>query len=208
MVISVNTAPALKREVAEVVGGRRFADALRPLGMPVEVVSQQAGDAAVDSPAEAAGRTEPKAGDKVPLRAKLQHELRGLGLSIEAVRVTRDDGELAPETRAVLRAVARHGLILAAGHLGPRDDTFAVVEGAFEEGVEHVAITHSEFTCQNFSIEKRAAMAEMNAQAHVHAYYGELAERRGNHARRLSGNKEIRYAEAFQRVTPQVVDAL
>jgi 4-oxalomesaconate hydratase len=55
---------------------------------------------------------------------------------------------------------------------------------------------------------KRAAMAEMKAQPHLHAYYEQLAERRANHARRSSGGKEIRYAEAFQRVTPQVVDAL
>jgi 4-oxalomesaconate hydratase len=51
-------------------------------------------------------------------------------------------------------------------------------------------------------------MAEMKAQAHLHAYYDELAARRGNHARRSSGNSAIEYAEAFQRVTPQVVDAL
>ncbi len=56
--------------------------------------------------------------------------------------------------------------------------------------------------------QKRAAMAEMKAQAHLHTYYDQLAGRRGNHARRSSGNKEIRYAEAFQRVTPQVVQSL
>jgi 4-oxalomesaconate hydratase len=55
---------------------------------------------------------------------------------------------------------------------------------------------------------KRAAMAEMQAQAHLHDYYEELAARRGNHARRSSGNNAIQFAEAFQRVTPQVVDAL
>ena len=113
----------------------------------------------VDSPAETAGRTEPQPGDKVPLWAKLQHELRGLGFSIEAVQVTGPDGELLPETRAVLRAIARHGLILATAHLG-REDTFAVVDGAFEEGVTHVVITHPEFTCQNFSIEDQVALAE------------------------------------------------
>src|SRR4249919_4298369 len=88
----------------------------------------------VDSPAETAGRTEPKPGDKVPVWAKLQHELRGLGLGIEPVHVTDDEGSLLPETRAVLRAIARHGLILATGHLG-REDIFAVVDGALEEGV-------------------------------------------------------------------------
>jgi 4-oxalomesaconate hydratase len=55
---------------------------------------------------------------------------------------------------------------------------------------------------------KRAAMAEMQAQSHLVSYYEELASRRGNHARRSSGNKAVEFAEAFQRVTPQVVSAL
>lgn len=56
--------------------------------------------------------------------------------------------------------------------------------------------------------QKNAAMAEMKAQAYLQTYYGQRAEQRGNHARRSSGNDAIRYAEAFQRVTPQVVPAL
>jgi 4-oxalomesaconate hydratase len=56
--------------------------------------------------------------------------------------------------------------------------------------------------------QKRAAMAEMKAQAHLHTYYVELAARRGNHARRSSGNTAIEFAEAFQRVTPEIVSAL
>jgi 4-oxalomesaconate hydratase len=55
---------------------------------------------------------------------------------------------------------------------------------------------------------KRAAMAEMKAQRYLQTYYNERADHRGNHARRSSGNAEIRQAEAFQRVTPQVVGAL
>jgi 4-oxalomesaconate hydratase len=51
-------------------------------------------------------------------------------------------------------------------------------------------------------------MAEMKAQKHLVSYYAERAGHRGNHARRSSGNTEIREAEAFQRVTPQVVSAL
>jgi hypothetical protein len=112
----------------------------------------------VDSPAETAGRTEPKPGDKVPLWAKLQHELRGLGFSVEPVLVQAEDGSLLPETRAVLRAIARHRLILATGHLG-REDIFAVVDGALEEGVETIVVTHPEFPAQNFSIEEQVALA-------------------------------------------------
>jgi hypothetical protein len=112
----------------------------------------------VDSPAETAGRTEPTENSNVPQWARLQHELRSLGLSVEAVHVTGSNGELLPETRHVLRAVARHGLILATGHLG-RDDTFAVVEAAREEGVADIVVTHPEFPCQDFSIEDQKELA-------------------------------------------------
>ncbi len=55
---------------------------------------------------------------------------------------------------------------------------------------------------------KVAAMQVMASQQYLQRYYAELAERRANHARRISGAKDIRYAEAFQRVTPLVVRAL
>jgi hypothetical protein len=111
-----------------------------------------------DSPAETAGRTEPKPGDKVPIWAKLQHELRGLGLGVEAVAVADGAGGVLAETRDVLRAVARHGLVLATGHLS-RDDAFAVVDAALEERVETVVVTHPEFTSQRYSIEDQVALA-------------------------------------------------
>jgi len=55
---------------------------------------------------------------------------------------------------------------------------------------------------------KRAAMAEMRAQQYLQTYYAQRAEQRGNHARRASGNQDVRFAEAFQRVIPQVVTEL
>jgi hypothetical protein len=74
------------------------------------------------------------------------------------VHVTDGDGQLLPETRDVLRAIARHGLILATAHLS-RDDTFAVVDGAVEEGVVHIVVTHPEFPCQDISVEDQVALA-------------------------------------------------
>jgi 4-oxalomesaconate hydratase len=55
---------------------------------------------------------------------------------------------------------------------------------------------------------KIAAMEAMGAQAYLRQYYSERAEHRANHARRISGRSDIRYAEAFQRALPVVVDAL
>jgi 4-oxalomesaconate hydratase len=55
---------------------------------------------------------------------------------------------------------------------------------------------------------KLAAMAEMKAQAYLQTYYAQRAEQRGNHARRASGDQDVRHAESFQRVIPQVVEQL
>jgi hypothetical protein len=112
-----------------------------------------------DSPAETAGRTEPKPGEKLPMWARLVHEVRELGFSVDPVEVTDADGALLPATRLVLETVARHRMILATAHLG-LDDTIAVAEGAFAAGVQTVVVTHPEFTCQNFSIEDQVALAE------------------------------------------------
>jgi 4-oxalomesaconate hydratase len=56
--------------------------------------------------------------------------------------------------------------------------------------------------------QKLAAMAEMKAQQYLQTYYAQRAEQRANHARRVSGDAEIRQAEAFQRVLPNVLREL
>jgi 4-oxalomesaconate hydratase len=55
---------------------------------------------------------------------------------------------------------------------------------------------------------KLAAMAEMRSQQYLQTYYAQRGEQRGAHARRTSGDQEVRYGESFQRVVPQVVDQL
>jgi 4-oxalomesaconate hydratase len=55
---------------------------------------------------------------------------------------------------------------------------------------------------------KLLAMSEMRAQAYLQTYYAQRAEHRANHARRASGLAEVRCAEAFMRVLPQVVSEL
>lgn len=55
---------------------------------------------------------------------------------------------------------------------------------------------------------KIKAMNVMSAQGYLIAYYTELASRRGNHARRISGKNEVKFAEAHQRQTPWVVSGL
>ncbi len=56
--------------------------------------------------------------------------------------------------------------------------------------------------------QKTRAMQAMQTQSYLISYYTELASRRGNHARRISGNEQVKYAEALQRTLPQVVSTL
>ena len=55
---------------------------------------------------------------------------------------------------------------------------------------------------------KHKAMESMEAQGHLWQYYTDLGKRRGTQAVRNGGPKDIKYAEAYQRVYPQVTAEL
>jgi Family of unknown function (DUF6282) len=116
----------------------------------------------VDAPGETAGRSEPPPGAKVPVWARIQLDLRARGLEVEPVAVVGDDGRALPETRDVLAVIAEHGMVLATGHLS-RDEIFAVVDAARDEGVGEIVITHPEFPSQNLGIEDQLELARRGA---------------------------------------------
>jgi hypothetical protein len=116
----------------------------------------------VDSVNEISGSHELAPGAKPPVWMRLQQELREQGVAIEPVPVVDESGALLPETRAVLEAVARHGMVLATGHLD-RNEIFAAVDGAVEAGVETIVITHPEFPAQDISTDDQARLAAKGA---------------------------------------------
>lgn len=133
--------------------------------LAVEVAAREGARTAwmptVDAVNESRERDAPP-GTAVPVWVKLQRELREQGIEIEPVPVVDPDGAVLPETRAVLEMVARHRMLLATGHLG-RDEIFAVVDAALEEGVSDIVITHPEFPSQSLSVEDQRALAERGA---------------------------------------------
>jgi Family of unknown function (DUF6282) len=116
----------------------------------------------VDAANETAGRVDPPPGAKLPAWATLQHELRDRGIAVEPVRVVDEDGRVVPRLRDVLATIALHGMLLATGHLG-RDEIFAVVDAAREEGVQAIVITHPEFPSQALSADDQRALAAKGA---------------------------------------------
>jgi hypothetical protein len=97
-----------------------------------------------------------------PMWLALQDELRERGLEVDPVEVTGDDGEVLPETHAVIELIAHHNLVLATGHLG-RDDIFAVTRAAVAAGVSQILITHPEFPQQALSVDDQRQLADLGA---------------------------------------------
>jgi alkanesulfonate monooxygenase SsuD/methylene tetrahydromethanopterin reductase-like flavin-dependent oxidoreductase (luciferase family) len=108
------------------------------------------------------GEREASPGTPVPVWAALGRDLREQGIEIEPVPVVGPDGKVLPETREVLATIARHGMLLATGHLG-RDEIFAVVDAALEGGAGHRHHPPG-VTSQNLAVEDQRALAERGAR--------------------------------------------
>jgi hypothetical protein len=115
-----------------------------------------------DGANEMSGHASLPPGVKQPQWARLQQELREQGVRSGPIAVVDEEGCVLPEVQSVLRAIAKHHLVLATGHLG-RDEIFAVVEAALAEGVQQIIITHPDYPSQNLSVEDQAALARKGA---------------------------------------------
>ena len=115
----------------------------------------------VDAANETAGR-EDGPGTKLPFWAKIQRELAATGISPPPLSVLDAAGELSDATRRCMDVIARHGMILATGHLG-RAEIFALVRAAGSMGVRKVVVTHAEFPSQNLTAEEQRELAGMGA---------------------------------------------
>ena len=99
---------------------------------------------------------------KVPVWVRFEFDLRAAGVRPRAVPVLDDRGEPLPELLEVLAVVARHGLVLATGHLS-RDEIFAVVDAAVDAGVKTIVVTHPEFPSQRIPPAEQETLAARGA---------------------------------------------
>lgn len=116
----------------------------------------------VDAENETAGRRDLPQDANVPVWAQLQQDLRRRGFATPPVPVVDGDGQVLPELQDVLQLIAEHDLVLATSHLA-RNEIFAVVDAAFQAGVDRIIITHPEFPSQDLSPEDQVALAERGA---------------------------------------------
>jgi hypothetical protein len=142
---------------------------------------------------------------------RLQQELREQGVDIAPVRVVDEDGALLAETHAVLDAVARHGMVLATGHLS-RDEIFAVVDAAVERRIETIVITHPEFPAQDIGLEDQGRLADKGAlleRCFTTPHTGKVTWERVFEAIRATGPKRsVLSTDLGQVFNPPVEDGL
>jgi len=165
----------------------------------------------VDSENESHEETQFPEGAKVPVWMELQRELRASGIEIEPVRVVDEDGTVLPETRSVLRTIARNGMLLATGHVA-RDEIFATVDAAVEEGVRDIVITHPDFPSQSLSFDDQAALADKGAlleRCFTTPYTGKSTWQHIFDAIRATGvERSVLSSDLGQTANPSVEDGL
>lgn len=93
---------------------------------------------------------------KQPVWRAIQEEFATVGVADGPVRLT--ESGLAK----VFAVVARHGLVLATGHLG-RAEIHTVVDAALAAGVTRVVVTHPDYPTQGVPVEEQRELAERGA---------------------------------------------
>ena len=108
------------------------------------------------------------------------------------VSVSRN-GELLPETKAVIGVIAKHDLVLATGHVSAAEGLMLLREGQ-RQGVRHMVVTHA----MNPPILMNLAQMQEAAKS------GALIEFAGSTVAPADAKARIdRYADAIRQVGPQ-----
>jgi len=108
------------------------------------------------------------------------------------VRVSRN-GELLPETKAVIAAIVKHNLVMATGHVSPSEALLLLGEGR-RQGAEHMVVTHAMNPPVSMDI----------AQMQNAAKEGAFIEFVGGSLTDSDANARLdRYADAIRKVGPR-----
>jgi hypothetical protein len=90
---------------------------------------------------------------------------QGLPLKGEGFSVIDETGKLVPEMESILSLIQKNNMVLATGHISPRE-IFALVEEAQQVGIKKIIITHpmdKEFMEEVLTIEEMQRLAKAGA---------------------------------------------
>ena len=95
------------------------------------------------------------------------NKMRALGLPMrgDGISLLDGNGKLVSELDPILEIIKQHDMVLATGHISPRE-TFALVDEAKRRGIEKIVVTHptdTEFGEEPYSIEDLQQLAAKGA---------------------------------------------
>jgi hypothetical protein len=99
------------------------------------------------------------------------HHLKTFNEPGEGLKVAMN-GQVLPETDAVLKVIARENLVLHTGHVSP-EEVLTVLKRAKELGVKHMAVTHAMFDVPGLSLAQMREVAALGAYMEL-AFLGHL----------------------------------
>jgi len=93
------------------------------------------------------------------------NRMRGLGLPLEGEGISLLDkaGRLVPEMERILSTIKKHNMVLATGHISPRE-IFSLTKEAQRIGIKKIVVTHptdKEFAEKLLSLDELKQLAEM-----------------------------------------------
>ncbi|MBX5466572.1 MAG: cytosolic protein [Firmicutes bacterium] len=100
--------------------------------------------------------------EKKPYWASLQEQWLAEGRLRPPIQVLDEAGQVRPEVRTVLEVLRDRDLVLATGHLNPRE-ILAVVREAVALRVRRIVITHVDFPTVNLPLDLQRELAQMGA---------------------------------------------
>jgi hypothetical protein len=150
-------------------------------------------------------------GATLPMWAALQEELAGQGIVAPAIAVVDEAGKIVPALHEVFSVIARHGMVLATGHLsGP--EIVAAVDAAADAGVRRIIVTHPEFTSQRLDVDTQRHLAGRGAlleRCFTTAYTRKVSwELLFEHIRAVGPEHSLLSSDLGQPFNPPVEDGL
>ena len=95
------------------------------------------------------------------------------------VSVSRN-GQLLPETKAVIGVIAKHGLVLATGHVSATEGLMLLREGQ-RQGVQHMVVTHAMNPPILMDLAQMQEAAKIRCRHRVHGQHGRVGGREDAH---------------------------
>ena len=96
------------------------------------------------------------------------HHVRHFRNGAAGIGVVDDRGEVLPAVRRVLRACARHRLVVCTGHVSA-SEALAIVQAAREAGCDRISVTHAMMEVPNLTLDDMRRAAEMGAKLELAA---------------------------------------